>query len=125
MKRKILLLSVATMAALVLSSGVALAAAFYGTPAADVVRGTPAIDYIETYAGDDTINPVGGRDTVYSGPDNDRINTAGDQAKDTVFCGTGFDTLAANPHDRIGDTPASEVVQEALTTACEKVILRP
>jgi hypothetical protein len=63
--------------------------------------------------------------SVYSGPGNDHVNTAGDQANDTVYCGTGYDTLVANPHDRVGDTPASEVVQQALTTACEKVTLHP
>jgi Ca2+-binding RTX toxin-like protein len=125
MKGKILLLIAATMAALVLVSGVALAAAFEGTPARDVVYGTPAADYIATYGGDDTIVPRGGRDTASGGPGNDRINVAGDQAKDTVYCGTGEDTLVANPHDRVGDTPASEVVQQGLTTACEKVSLRP
>ena len=119
MKRKFLLLAAATMAVLVLVSGLALAAAYEGTPARDVVYGTPAKDYIATYGGDDTIIPRGGRDTVYSGPGNDHVNTAGDQAKVTVYCGTGYDTLVANPHDRVGDTPASEVVQQALTTACD------
>ena len=125
MKRKMLLLTAATMAALVLVSGVALAAAFEGTPARDVVYGTPAADYIATYGGDDTITPRGGKDTVSSGPGNDHVNAAGDQAKDTVYCGKGYDVLAANPYDRVGDTPASEVVQQGLTTACEKVTLRP
>ncbi len=125
MKRKVLLLTAAIMAALVLVSGVALAAAYEGTPAKDVVYGTPAKDYIATYGGDDTIVPRGGRDTVSSGRGNDHVNVAGDQAQDTVYCGKGYDVLAANPHDRIGDTPASEVVDEALTTACEKVSLRP
>ena len=125
MKRKMVLLTAATMAALVLVSGVALAAAYEGTPARDVVYGTPAKDYIATYGGDDTIVPRGGRDTASGGPGNDRINVAGDQAQDTVYCGKGYDTLAANPHDRVGDTPASEVVEQALTTSCEKVTLRP
>ncbi len=125
MKGKILLLTAATMAALVLFGGVALAAAFEGTPAADVVRGTPAIDYINTYGGDDTIIPRGSRDTVSAGPGSDHVNTAGDQANDKVSCGRGQDTLAANPRDRVDGTPASEVVQKALVTSCEKVELRP
>jgi hypothetical protein len=125
MKRKVLLLLAATMAVLVLISGVALAAAFEGTPADDVVKGTPAIDYINTYGGDDTITPRGGRDTVSSGPGNDRVNTAGDQAVDRVECGRGYDTLVANEHDRVEGTPAGQVVQERLDTACERILLRP
>jgi hypothetical protein len=123
-KGKILLLIAATMAALVLVSGVALAAAFEGTPAADVVKGTPAKDYIDTYGGDDTITPRGGRDTVSAGPGSDRVNTAGDQAVDRVECGRGYDTLVANEHDRVEGTPAWEVVQERLDTACDRILLR-
>ncbi len=120
------MVSLAVVAAMsLLVCGVALAAAFQGTPAADVVRGTPAIDYIDTYGGDDTITPRGGRDTVSAGPGSDRVNTAGDQAVDRVECGRGYDTLVANEHDRVEGTPAWEVVQERLDTACERVLLRP
>ena len=121
-----MLVSLAVMAAMsVLVCGVALAAAFQGTPAADVVRGTPAIDYIDTYGGDDTITPRGGRDTVSAGPGSDRVNTASDQAVDRVECGRGYDTLVANEHDRVEGTPAGEVMQERLDTACERILLRP
>jgi hypothetical protein len=140
-----MVLSLAVMAVMtLLISGVALALPeLVGTARDDTIRGTAKAEAIRALAGNDQIYARGGNDTVNAGkgsdrvfggpgndrisggPGNDRIVVAGEQAKDTVYCGTGYDTVVANEHDRIEGSPAKAVVLQGLKTACEKVVLRP
>lgn len=139
-----IVLSLAVMAIMtLLVSGVALALPeVVGTARDDTIKGTAKAEAIRALAGNDHIYARGGNDTVNAGrgndrvvggpgndrivggPGSDRIIVAGDQAKDAVYCGTGYDTVVANEHDRIEGTPAKAVVLQGLKTACEKVVLR-
>jgi hypothetical protein len=96
-----------------------------GTAKAEAIRALAGQDTIYAKGGNDTVNAGAGSDTAYGGPGRDRINTASDQAKDYIYCRTGYDTLVANENDRIEGTPAKDVVLQGLATACERVALRP
>jgi Ca2+-binding RTX toxin-like protein len=141
MRRIATVLAMGALLVALTASG-AFAAAFKGTPANDVLQGTPAMDSLNGYAGNDTLYGKGGNDAlngglgddkIFPGPGSDRVaatpgadyvNVAGDAAKDAVYCGTGYDTVVANQHDMVEGTPAKDVVQKGLKTACEKVALR-
>ncbi len=131
-----IVLSLAVMAIMtLLVSGVALALpevvgtarddTIKGTAKAEAIRALAGNDHIYARGGNDSVNAGRGNDRVVGGPGRDRIIVAGDQAKDVVYCGTGYDTVIANEHDRIEGTPAKAVVLQGLKTACEKVVLRP
>jgi len=42
-----------------------------------------------------------GADTIKAGPGGDPINEAGDDAVDTIDCGSGTDTVVADANDRV------------------------
>jgi hypothetical protein len=88
-RRSILLLG-AMLAALVVVSGVALAADFYGTDGDDTIKGTPDDDYIVGYDGNDQLDGQGGIDEIVA--DNENSYHTND---DVVRGGAGNDYLYA------------------------------
>lgn len=67
----------AIAAALVLSSGVAIAETINGTEGPDTLNGTDGNDYLYGKGGGDTIDGMGGSDWVYGGPGNDTLKDRG------------------------------------------------
>jgi Ca2+-binding RTX toxin-like protein len=118
--RRVALLLAAIMAALVLSSGVALALnqincasiqqypqtpACYGTPLNDAIGGREAPDIIYAYAGDDLVNARSGNDVVYAGPGVDFAH--GDEGDDQMYGARGafFDmSLTTTAKDTVSST---------------------
>ena len=111
-------LIVAVAAALLLASGVAMAASFVGTEEADTITGTFNKDTIKGLAGDDTINAASGDDTVYGEAGNDLIDGAfnndiidGGTDDDTLYGGFNKDKITGGPGvDKIrGDSEADSI----------------
>lgn len=80
-----------------------------GTDAADVITGTKGADQIlgdggndtiDAGAGNDEIDGGDGRDAIKAGRGDDTIDVR-DRKRDTVDCGTGKDTVVADPEDRL------------------------
>jgi Ca2+-binding RTX toxin-like protein len=91
--RRIVLLAAAMTAALLLISGVALAAELIGTPGNDRLAGTEKRDLISARGGDDTVIGRMGDDELYGmpgGDNNDTINAVGG-GHDLINCGLGTD----------------------------------
>lgn len=105
------------VAALLLASGVALAATLictsgirYGTEQSDAIRGFEGADYILAL-GDDTVDArgvnseitgYGGNDFISTGSGDDCIDVEGDGKRDIISCGPGtdyvyFDTSVYDP----------------------------
>ena len=102
MKKTALLLA-AMLSAILLASGVALAAnqvdcsnnpdaLCLGTLGSDEIEGTGARDDIRALAGSDVVNAGGGNDLVYGQGGADRLR-AGRCSTDRVFGGRGADTI--------------------------------
>ncbi len=130
-QRTVLILAVAA-AALVLASGVALAAVVNATGGDDRLVGTGGADTIRGFGGDDTVRVLdgkdevsggegddalhggsyaakmfggNGRDEIYGGRGNDFISSVGDDcSRDFVDCGPGTDTANQTPDSGVGDT---------------------
>ena len=107
MRRRAILLLVAMVAALVVSSGVALAKTINGNDRDNVLFGTERADTIRGFGGEDVIfgrdggdTLIGGRgqDEVFGGNGNDGIKAV-DGSEDLIFCGLGRDRVRANPGD--------------------------
>jgi Ca2+-binding RTX toxin-like protein len=90
MKRVFLLLTVMA-AALVVASGVGLAATFNGTDHADRLVGTAKGDTIKGYGGGDTMIGKGSADTIRGYAGND--TTDGESGTDTLVGGPGNDRI--------------------------------
>ena len=92
------------MAAILLASGVALAATFYGTPGDDTVYGTSGNDYADTGYGNDVIDLGYGDDDAIGGYDDDRL--LGGYGVDNLVGGADADRLqgGANDDDVFGGT---------------------
>jgi Ca2+-binding RTX toxin-like protein len=90
MKRVFLLLTVMA-AALVVASGVGLAATFNGTDHADRLVGTAKGDTIKGYGGGDTNLGKGSADTIRGYAGND--TTDGESGTDTLVGGPGNDRI--------------------------------
>ncbi len=88
-------------AALLLASGIALAATFVGTNGPDTIIGTDSADTIAGLGGDDFINGRGGDDGISGGDGEDTVS--GGYGNDSVSGGPGNDQLAG---DAIGGTPS-------------------
>gem|GEM_PF-2321430 len=129
-RRPVLVLAVA--AALVLASGVALAAVVNGTGGDDRLVGTGGADTIQGFGGGDTVRALDGKDEVsggegsdtpyggsyadkmyggnghdeiYGGRGNDFISSVGDDSsRDFVDCGPGTETANQMPDSGVGDT---------------------
>ena len=90
MRRTVLALT--TMAAaLILGSGIALAAAVSGTQGNDTLRGTIRVDQIYGLNGNDTLDAYRGSDELYGGAGNDNLNAGPGQ--DELYGGSGIDNL--------------------------------
>lgn len=85
----------AMVAALVLSSGMALAAAISGTQGDDTLRGTGENDQIYGLNGEDDLFGLAGDDQLYGGAGTDDVS--GSSGKDELYGGSGFDTIAGGP----------------------------
>jgi Ca2+-binding RTX toxin-like protein len=70
----------------------------YGGDGADKLVGSQYTDLLAGGAGNDVLVGNRGRDTLVGGPENDKID-AYDLAADRIDCGTGNDTLLADPFD--------------------------
>lgn len=131
MRKGALMLLVMSIA-MVLGSGVALAATFtcnttdcLGSPNADNIRGNDARNVIDARRGDDTVNGNGGNDElygnvdddvlrggmgideIYGGSGNDRV--FGDSNTDYVFGGSGNDMVIGGPGvDEISGGPGND-----------------
>lgn len=88
--RTVLLLA-AMGVALLLGTGVALAAAVSGTQGNDTLRGTPQDDQIYGLNGNDTLYGFERSDELYGGAGND--NLYGSSGADEIYGGSGQDNL--------------------------------
>jgi RTX calcium-binding nonapeptide repeat (4 copies) len=91
-----------------LVAGIASAATLKGTNGRDRLIGTQQADSIDGRAGNDTLRGLGGndavkggagKDTIDAGPGDDRIAANGDNARDTVRCGSGRDIATVDTTD--------------------------
>jgi Ca2+-binding RTX toxin-like protein len=89
--RRTTLMFVAMAAALVLGSGVALAALVEGNNSANTLTGTNSADTIRAYGGNDLVWALSGSDRVYGGYGADQLY--GNRYGDTIFGGKGTDRL--------------------------------
>ena len=85
------LLFVATVAGLVLGSGVALAALVEGNNNDNALEGTPRADTIHAYGGEDVVWALSGRDEIRGGNGADRL--FGNRYGDKIIGGKGQDRL--------------------------------
>ncbi len=81
----------AMVAALVLGSGVALAALVEGDNRDNRLTGTNYADTIRAYAGEDVMWALSGRDHIYGGYGSDHLY--GNRYGDTIFGGRGTDHI--------------------------------
>jgi Ca2+-binding RTX toxin-like protein len=100
MRRRAMILLIAMVGALVVGSGVALAATTVtctsnpcpGTTGADVINGTPDPETINALAGNDLVKGFGGSDETYGGDGNDLVDGFG--GNDTIYGGRNGDGSA-------------------------------
>jgi RTX calcium-binding nonapeptide repeat (4 copies) len=95
--KRILVLLVTMAAAVVVASGVALAAAIAGTNGDDTLIGTNNRDTISGAAGDDFIAGRDARDSLYGDQGADEVH--GNAGNDQVFTGQGADEAYAGRGD--------------------------
>ena len=125
MRRMVLVMTVGALF-LALSATVALAAVVSGTGGPDTLHGTDGNDVIYGYGGADTIDGRGGNDViygggggdsieggngsdaVYAGRGNDFVNVRGDDSRDYVDCGPGYDTVNNMPGPGPADVFAAD-----------------
>lgn len=95
--------------AILLVSGVALAAVINGTDGNDELTGTNADDSIYALGGIDTVDGLEGSDVVYGGAQDDELLGSagvdllyGDSGGDTLDGGYGGDSLYGGPEDDAG-----------------------
>ena len=81
----------------------------------DTVTGGDGDDSIDGADGKDVLHGGAGTDTVKGGAGDDDIRTR-DVVADTLDCGEGTDTVAADEHDAIPPEAACEAVQRAAGT---------
>ena len=94
-RRTVLLLTTMSVA-LMLSAGMALAAAFSGSQGNDTLRGTPQADQIYGLSGNDTLYGFAGADELYGGAGSDDL--IGSRGDDELYGGSGPDTLLGGPN---------------------------
>ena len=126
MKRSVLL-AITMAAALLLASGVALAATVKGTSGNDdPLEGTEKTDNILPYNGDDVVNAYGGDDTVhhsfgadtiYGGDGNDTLR--GGRGADTIYGGPGADLIDCAYLESRGDPGIDVVYRDSLDTVVD------
>ena len=91
MKPRAILLMTAMVAALVLGSGVALAALVEGNDRDNALTGTSYADTIRAYGGEDLVQALSGRDQIYGGYGSDHLY--GNAYGDRIVGGRGTDRL--------------------------------
>ena len=126
MRRSVLLL-ITMAAALLLASGVALAATVKGTSGNDdPLEGTEKTDNILPYNGDDVVNAYGGddtvhhsfgNDTIYGGPGNDTLR--GGRGGDKIYGGDGADLIDCASLESRGDTDTDIAYADSLDTVVD------
>lgn len=103
-RNRLLLVCCIAGAIILATAAVGLARDVYGTEGADYLEGTNKADRIAAKGGNDTvwakkgpdkIYPQNGRDDVYAGAGWDEIDLVidDDRTVDTVYCGSGTDTV--------------------------------
>ena len=126
MRKSVLLLTSMALAVL-LASGVALAANIKGTEGDDpALTGTESRDTINPFAGNDTVYALGGNDDVRHSFGEDTIY--GGAGNDTLRGGRGTDTLYGGPGKDLIDcayleTRASDVADTAYATRGEDTVV--
>ncbi len=90
-RRTGILLFAAMAVALMLGSGMALAALVEGDSRDNTLTGTPMADTIHAFGGQDLVNALSGRDEVHGGYGPDTLS--GNRYADTIFGGYGQDRL--------------------------------
>lgn len=100
--RRLIWVVVAMGMAVLLASGVALAANIRGTDGADKINGTADADSLDGMAGDDTISGLAGSDKIDGGGGNDKLYGVDDKGTaesgdDTIRGGFGTDTIWGGP----------------------------
>jgi Ca2+-binding RTX toxin-like protein len=109
MRKTVLVLASITLAVL-LASGVALAANIKGDGNDNVLTGTKSRD---------TINPFGGNDTVYAKGGNDAVRHS--YGNDKIFGGSGNDTLRGGfDNDEIWGGPGNDLIDCAYIASRDK-----
>ena len=109
MRKSVLLLASMALAVL-LASGVALAANVKGTDGVDVLYGTPSRDVINPFSGNDTVYAKGGNDDVRHSYGNDKI-----------YGGAGNDTLRGGfDNDEIWGGPGKDLIDCAYVASRDK-----
>lgn len=97
--RRLATVIIAMMLAVLLASGVVLAATTQGTTGQDVMDGTAEADKLNGHGDDDTISGLGGVDKIEGGPGNDRLfggnqdQTVGGGGADSIKGGPGNDAI--------------------------------
>jgi Ca2+-binding RTX toxin-like protein len=106
--RRTTLTLVVALVVLMVVGGVALAKTINGDDGPNSLKETPQADVIRGYGGKDDIHPGDGADQVYAGPGNDYVSAIGDDSRDVVRCGRGYDRVNAFPGPNMG--PADEYI---------------
>ena len=136
MIRRVALLLTMMAVALILGSGVALAAYFVGTSGGDNLRGTNNADEMYGLRGNDTLVGRGGKDYIEGGTGfdvirggsnddeiyggrgqddlfgndgDDYINSADNDQPDTVDCGGGVDRAVVDDEDNVIGGPCEDL----------------
>ncbi len=92
----------ALMVALFATAAYAAPALIEGTPARDILRESNRNDIMYGYGGNDTLRAfgfVGEMDVLYGGDQNDYLNTADGDNRDTNFGGRGYDVCVGDSGD--------------------------
>ena len=104
--KRLLLLSVATAAALLATAPTAFAAYIQGTYRSETLVGTPEPDVILARGGDDTVAGRGSPDVLFGQRGNDRVHggwgsdvASGGPGNDQVAGATGSDVVSGNRGD--------------------------
>ena len=125
MRRSVLLLASLALAML-LASGVALAANLKGDEFDNVITGTQSRDTINPFSGNDTVYALGGNDDVRHSFGDDYIE--GGAGNDTLRGGRGTDTIYGGPGKDLIDcayleTRADDVGDTAYATRGEDTVV--
>ena len=108
--RKTILVLASVALAVLLASGIALAATVKGDGNDNVLEGTPNRD---------VINPFGGNDTVYAKGGNDDVRHS--YGNDKIFGGSGNDTLRGGfDNDEIWGGPGRDLIDCAYLESRDK-----
>src|SRR5215204_5800878 len=89
--RKVILVLASMALAVLLASGIALAATVKGDGNDNVLTGTPNRDVINPFGGNDTVYALGGNDDVRHGSGNDTLRGGFDN--DEIWGGPGRDLI--------------------------------